>query len=292
MRKVILFLSGFSVVLLAGTAAARMGGWESDGEKSPTTAAALEADDGDGPEIDEPRTEHRDDEYVASQYTTTTQPKGDEVGEQEETDEPETEPMEEEGGADEAEHEVDQTPPMLEILFPENNQHFEKKEVVFEGRTERGARVFAGKYEADVNDEGGWRIVLYLAAGANGVNFRAEDAAGNVSEASIKVWYDVESTTTTKPEEGGEEHPWEFSANAAFGQCEENPPFDVYFGTGKPGDTIKITSEYGSGTTTVHDNGEWEVKVYFETAPYGQVFGVKVRDSYDHYKMFEFKRLG
>jgi hypothetical protein len=291
MRKLILFLSGFSVVLLAGTAAARMGGgWESegggaDGGKPPTTTAGdLE---GEKPTaIDQPRTEHRDDEYVPKE-TTTTAPKGDEVAEHEETPKPEAEPKEEE------EHEVDNVAPKLEILFPENNQHFEKKEVVFEGRTERGARVFAGKYEANVNDDGGWRIVLYLSPGANGVNFRAKDAAGNVSEASIKVWLDVEeSTTTTKPDGEGEHHEWEFSAKAAFGQCEENPPFDVYWGTGKPGDTIKITSEYGSGTTTVHENGEWEVKVYFETAPVGQVFGVKVRDSFDHYKMFEFKRIG
>jgi hypothetical protein len=285
MRKLILFLAGFSVVLVAGSAAARVGGgWGSETGKPTTTSAAKEAAGGYEPEIDKPRTEHRDDEYHPP--LETPKPDEDEVAETPKPDEAKNEDI--------AEHEADQVPPGLEILFPENNQHFEKKEVVFEGRTEPGAKVFAGKYQADVNGDGGWRIVLYLSPGANGVSFRAKDAAGNVSEDSINVWLDVTTTTTEPKEDGddGEEHHWEFSAKAAFGQCEENPPFDVYFGTGKPGDTIKITSEYGSGTTTVHDNGEWEVKVYFETAPVGEVFGVKVRDSFDHSKMFEFKRLG
>jgi hypothetical protein len=89
-----------------------------------------------------------------------------------------------------AEPKPDTTPPEFEILHPVEGQVFESKEVVFEGITEPGARVFAGEYEADVDDSGAWRIVLFLSPGSNHATLRAKDRAGNVSEDSVTIVFD------------------------------------------------------------------------------------------------------
>ena len=90
-------------------------------------------------------------------------------------------------------------------------------------------------------------------------------------------------------EEQPKEQEWEFSAHQTYGQCSENPPYDVFYGTGKPGSLIVIESAYGRATTEVRDNGEWELKVFFEGAPVGEVIEVHVVDKFEHHKVFEFK---
>jgi hypothetical protein len=206
------------------------------------------------------------------------------------------------------EPEADTTPPGLEILHPVDGQVFESKEVVFEGITEPGARVFAGEYEADVRDDGSWRIVLFLSPGSNHATLRAKDKAGNVSEDSVTVVFERGEEPKDEEEPKHEEEPreeqppkddheegeqvWEFSANQVYGECSENPPYDVFFGTGKPGTRIRVISEYGSGDTEVNDHGEWELKVYFEEAPIGKGILVKVVDDFEHSKTFEFTRTG
>ncbi len=220
----------------------------------------------------------------------------------------EPKPVEEEPEPKDDEPEVDTTPPDLQILHPVDGQVFESKEVVFEGITEPGARVFAGEYEADVNDSGGWRIVLFLSAGTNHATIRAKDKVGNVSEDSVTVVFELPEKTSDeekpkdedkpkeeeKPKEDHEEEEkaWEFSAKQVFGECSENPPYDVFHGTGKPGSVIRVLSEYGSGETEVNEDGVWELRVYFEGAPVGQGILVKVVDQFDHVKKFEFTRTG
>lgn len=210
----------------------------------------------------------------------------------------------------------DDTPPEIAILYPKDGQVFEKKEVVFEGQTEPGARVFAGKYEADVSETGAWRIVLYLSPGKNKVTFEAKDRAGNTGTDSITLIYErqeepKEEPRDEKPKEEPKEEPkdeepkeepkeepreevgdWKFAAHQVYGECSETPPFDVFHGTGKPGTLIKVVSEYGSATTEVGDHGEWEIKVVFETAPVGKTFVVKAKDQFEHVKEFQFTRTG
>ncbi|MGA7282060.1 MAG: hypothetical protein WBZ40_09775, partial [Acidimicrobiia bacterium] len=82
--------------------------------------------------------------------------------------------------------------------------------------------------------------------------------------------------------------PAEFSAHASYGSCSTTPPFDVYYGTGEPGSLVQITSEYGSGSVEVGENGQWEKKVFFETAPADTTFVVHVSDSYGREANFEF----
>jgi hypothetical protein len=184
----------------------------------------------------------------------------------------------------------DTEPPLLEITSPENGAELEEKTITFAGVTEPAARVFAGKYEADVDSAGNWHIVLVLSEGSNVARFVARDPAGNESEASVTVYYVVPTTTTTTETTTTttEKELAEFTANATFGSCSETPSYDVYYGTGEPGSLVQITSEYGSGSVEVGENGEWEKKVFFETAPPDEPFVVRVSDEFGRQKEFEF----
>ena len=166
----------------------------------------------------------------------------------------------------EEEETKDTDPPDLVILHPESGQHFETSKIAFEGKTEPGARVFAGDYEADVDDEGNWRIVLILNEGGNLARFTASDEAGNKSTAEVKAYYDAPKDE--KPVD------YEFTAHQKYGSCSEEVPYDKWYGTGTPGQQIWIGSDYGSGTTTVGEDGNWDIKVEFPEAPCGDEIAV------------------
>jgi hypothetical protein len=178
---------------------------------------------------------------------------------------------------------ADVTPPIIEIVTPTDGQIFTDKTITFAGVTEPGARVFAGDYEAEVDPEGNWNIVLRLSVGANPATFVAVDAAGNEATATVTPVYRPVEVTTTQPKEVAA-----FTAGSIYGQCSEIPPYDVYHGTGQPGSTISVTSDYGSGQTTVGPGGGWELRVEFPEAPVGEAFAVKVKDSLGRSKIFEF----
>jgi hypothetical protein len=156
--------------------------------------------------------------------------------------------------------------------------------VNFAGTTEPGARVFAGKYEADVDSAGNWKIVLIIGEGSTVARFVARDEAGNESHASVTVYYVMPTTTTTIIEK----EIAEFTAYSTFGSCSETPPYDVYYGTGEPGSVVQVTSEHGSGSVEVGEEGNWEVKVFFEGAPPAEAFLVTVSDEFGRKAKFEF----
>ncbi len=183
----------------------------------------------------------------------------------------------------------DLTPPPIAITSPEDGAVFEEKILEFVGTTEPGALVLAGPYEATVDSEGNWRITLVLSVGPNQARFVARDEAGNEAEARITIVYSppvtttVPATTTTTKQEFAP-----FDANATFGTCSDEPPFDVYYGVGEPGSTVFVQSEFGLGTTTVNGEGHWEIKVFFAEAPPEQGFPVKVIDEFGRKETFEF----
>jgi hypothetical protein len=184
---------------------------------------------------------------------------------------------------------LDTTAPGLTITSPEDDAHFEEKTVTFSGITEPGATVVAGgKWEAPVNAEGHWSIQLVLSAGANGASFVATDAAGNESTARITVHLDVPEEEPPPEEPPPPEEGVAFTAFSTYGSCEETPPYDIYHGTADPGTTVTITSEYGSGSVSANGSGNWEKKVFFPEAPYGQTFVVTVKDHNGKKKQFEF----
>ena len=174
---------------------------------------------------------------------------------------------------------ADVTAPFIEITSPIDGSVFAQKTITFAGVTEPGARVFAGSYEADVDADGNWRIVLVLSPGANRATFTAMDAAGNTSSAMVSAVYEP---PVEKKDVAG------FFAENVYGSCVESPPFDVYHGKGEPGSTVFVVSEYGSGQTTVGAEGGWELRVEFPGAPPGKVFAVKVKDSLGRSTIFEF----
>jgi len=93
--------------------------------------------------------------------------------------------------------ETDTTPPAVQVLSPKDGATLTSRVIEFSGVTERGAEVFSGPFEAEV-DNGEWAINLILAPGANGASFTARDAAGNETTVRIVVTYDApESTPTT-----------------------------------------------------------------------------------------------
>lgn len=174
--------------------------------------------------------------------------------------------------------------PFIEVTSPEDGAEFETKTVTFAGLTEPGARVFAGRWEAEVESSGEWHIVLILSEGANTARFTASDAAGNEAEASVKVYYVPGETTTTTVKELAE-----FTAEATFGSCSDTPPWDIYHGKGQPGSLVNITSEYGSASVEVGENGKWEKKVIFsDETPLGTPFLVTITDEFGRSKQFEF----
>ena len=174
---------------------------------------------------------------------------------------------------------ADVTAPFIEITSPIDGSVFAQKTITVAGVTEPGARVFAGSYEADVDADGNWRIVLVLSPGANRATFTAMDAAGNTSSAMVSAVYEP---PVEKKDVAG------FFAENVYGSCVESPPFDVYHGKGEPGSTVFVVSEYGSGQTTVGAEGGWELRVEFPGAPPGKVFAVKVKDSLGRSTIFEF----
>ena len=177
---------------------------------------------------------------------------------------------------------IDTVAPGLAITFPENGAKVAEKSLRFEGTTEPGAVVASGPYLAEVSEDGHWSIVLLLNSGGNLASFTSTDAAGNVSEASVSVVYEAPVPPKKEP------LPVDFAAFQKWGSCSESPPYDEFSGMAKPGTRVSIVSSFGSGSTIAAPNGEWYVKVFFESAPYGKVFEVKAKDEFGNRVFFEF----
>lgn len=66
-------------------------------------------------------------------------------------------------------------------------------------------------------------------------------------------------------------------ASQSYGFCAENPPYDIFYGSTKPGGKVVIESPY-SDRVEVHadGNGHWEVQVFFPAAPVDEPFTVYV----------------
>jgi len=237
-RSLTIFASTFALVLVAGAAFAQVGSW---------AASAPEGDAAASEPLKVTTTSVVEEEEKVEEATVTIEAK------EEEKEETTTPTKVEEEEKDERVHDDD--PSDLAILYLEDGQHFEKKEVVFEGKAEPGAIVAAGPYVAGSDDEGNWRIVLVLGAGANEVKFTATDAAGNHSYAVITVHYE-------KPTPKEEPAHKEFTAHQKWGENDQAE--DIFWGTGIADDKIWIVSEYGTTTSHVNEDGNWEVKAVWE----------------------------
>lgn len=301
MRKLAAFTTGFAVVLIAGVAMGMVGSVPDEdvvGSAVPAEPEALPLAKMEAPSepvekrsesVEQDQAVHLERHQRFESVEDPSRPKAKEP------------PVEDTRPAD-------TEPPVIEILHPGDGQVFEAKEVAFEGVTEPGARVLAGPYEAEVAADGTWRIVLWLSKGTNLATLKAVDAAGNHATDSVSVTYQPPAGETHPDKDHGhgdapKDHddgtpkdPTKddpaalptFVAEQVYGSCSEDPPYDVFRGTARPGATVKVRSGYGGGETVVSESGHWELKVTFPKAPPGETFQVKVKDSDGRWELFEF----
>ena len=84
----------------------------------------------------------------------------------------------------------DTTAPALTVSDPARGATVTTRTYRFRGSTEPGCSVIAaGRYQADVDADGGWSVLLVLNPGSNVATFTASDATGNVTEVSVSVDY-------------------------------------------------------------------------------------------------------
>jgi hypothetical protein len=79
--------------------------------------------------------------------------------------------------------------------------------------------------------------------------------------------------TAPNPETGS---CWFFTANQAAGCSIAEPPEEYFWGTGTPGDVVKLASPYGSAEAQVDEWGFWEAYLTFPGAPVGGTFTIEV----------------
>jgi hypothetical protein len=174
--------------------------------------------------------------------------------------------------------------PVFTLTHPEDGARFTSKVVVFGGEASEGVVVHRGKYEATPHG-GEWAMELVLSPGKNHVSFEGVDANGDVTKSSVTVYYDA-------PVDEGKDETSTFIAHQKYGSCGEEIPYDVFYGTAKPGAKISASSEYGSNSTTANEHGKWEMKVTFPEAPSGKTFNVTIKASTGQSKTFTFTNTG
>ena len=198
---------------------------------------------------------------------------------------------------------IDAVPPALDVLEPVDGAVVASAKVTFSGTTEPGSRVAVGEYEATVDAEGRWSLLLIAAEGANTVTFEATDAAGNTTVRTTSVTYRPPAATkdtTTAPtgeqagtekagsekagtggstEKDQQQQPGDstLTASQASDRLTAAPHTGRYSGTAAPGAKVAVVSEHGTGYAWADDAGRWEVWVDF-TPPGGETtFPVTVR---------------
>ncbi len=288
-RQLAIFGIAFVLVLGGGMALAAVGSWapsnddvagDSYDEPEVTTTTAAEEPDGDheGEGSGEEEGDHSEEPKDGPKDEPKEEPKDE--PKEEPKDEPKEEPLE-----------ADTTPPDFGITTPENGAVTDDEIFTFKGFVEPGSTVTRGKWTADQEGEH-WAMTLVLSPGKNIVGFLATDAAGNVSDAAVTVYYEAPAKDEPKEEPKDEPDEVEWSAHQQYGSCDESPPYDVFYGTATPGTKIWIESPYGGKTTTANGDGHWEAKVHFYEVPAGKSFEVVVESSNGNRKVFGFTYTG
>lgn len=172
----------------------------------------------------------------------------------------------------------DTTPPSLILYSPEKGSRVTEPVVTVKGAAETGATVKVNGERVETGDHGTFRRDVKLAPGRNLLVIKAYDAAGNRTVVEAAVYYDA-PVPEPKPEptEKPDVDLKDFTANQKFGSSAENPPYDVFFGTGTPGAEVKVKSEYGYVYTTIGKDGTWQVKLFFEGLAAGKTIPVWVK---------------
>jgi hypothetical protein len=298
-------VAAFVIVLFGGVAIAGVGTLRNDpvDEGTETAAHVVSGPVNDEPTKDEPSRDEPTEtveDHGSNKDEEKSEPAPEKVKDEESEDKEadavkDDETVKDGEEAEEKDHEEEAPVDLFSITEPTDGDHFERKVVRFGGDVADGVTVHRGKYTAKVVD-GKWSMELVLAPGRNKVAFEAVDAKGNIHAAAVTVYYDApkeeEQPKEEEPKEEEESKDVKFTANQKYGSCGEEVPYDVFWGTTKPGATIKASSEYGSGSTVANEKGHWELKVTFPTSPPGKTFNVRITSSAGGSQTFTFTNTG
>lgn len=176
---------------------------------------------------------------------------------------------------------ADVTAPDLVVLDPADGATVTSEKVTFSGTTEPGAQVKAGGYEATVDDDGRWSILLIASDGPNTVTFTAADAAGNTTTATITVTYKPQQDGSGDKPTQDEPADSTLTASQQFSVLGSAPHKNTYSGTAAPGAKVAVVSEYGSGYAWADEAGNWNTQVTFDPPGGTTTFPVTARYYHD-----------
>lgn len=159
---------------------------------------------------------------------------------------------------------------------------------IFHGTATPGSVVIAttdyGSADAVADSKGKWemKLKMYEVPGGAAVGVRVtNNASAEVYEFSL-----------VRPAPEPEPEPIDFTAQAAFVECDSTPPYNEYWGTSTVGAKITISSAFGGKQVTSNSEGHWEARVEFPEAPLGETFMVTVISSKgEAVYTFPFKRV-
>jgi hypothetical protein len=285
-KPLLVAVAAFVIVLIGGAAMAGIGIQRDAGVASGSTY-----------EKEEPEAAVKEDKPKPTSTTTTVpkeEPKEEPHSEEAKEEAPEKEKAEEtKDEAEETETEAEEShEPAFTITHPADGSQVKTKVVAFGGTYDDGTTVHRGKYTAS-QQEGEWKMELVLSPGDNRVAFKGINGEGDYVVQSVTVYYDAPAKETDdEKEEKPHDEKVAFVAHQKYGSCGEEVPYDVFYGSAKPGTKITASSEYGSNSTTANGDGKWEMKVTFPEAPSGKTFTVKIKASTGEYKKFSFTNTG
>jgi hypothetical protein len=295
-KPLLVAVAAFVIVLIGGAAMAGIGIQRDAGVASGSTY-----------EEEESETAVNEDKPKPTSTTTTVAKEEPKEGKpsEEATDEAPEKARDDEAKDEKAHDEAEEShDPAFTITSPADGSHVKSMVVAFGGTYVDGTTVHRGKYVASQH-EGEWGMELVLSAGLNRVAFKGITSAGEYVVATVNVYYDAPEKDVAKEETKNESHDEKeetkeesehenvaFKAHQKYGSCGEEVPYDVFYGSAKPGTKISAISEYGSNSTTANDDGQWEMKVIFPDAPSGKTFNVKIKASTGESKTFSFTNTG
>lgn len=193
---------------------------------------------------------------------------------------------------------ADVTAPDVVVLSPGDGATVTSEKVTFTGQVEPGATVTAGPYAATVKDDGSWSILLIAEPGDNPVTFTATDAAGNTATTTVTVTFTPKQGEEKPGDDPAPDKPAEdpqpdkpvddpvadtkaFTANQKHGELTAAPHINTYWGTAKPGEKVKVLSDFGWAYTWADEAGNWEVQVDFAPPAGTKTFAVTARYYHD-----------
>jgi hypothetical protein len=130
-----------------------------------------------------------------------------------------------------------------------------------------------GSADAVVDSKGKWEMLLKMHEVPDGTTVGVR-VTNNASESVFEFGL-LRPVTEPEPEP----EPIEFTAQAAFVECDSTPPFNEYWGTSTAGAKITISSAFGGKQVVANGDGNWEARVEFPEAPLGETFMVTITSS-------------